>query len=119
MEPSKEEEIIQGPHGEIILPIEGALELIHFYKMFTKLGDEKPLALMNPLDLRDLYLWEVEVTGYAFHERLKDNNRVVTLGEITIHSSVLIPKGTVIVNIDNQVGFIVKNYNEVKNDTSK
>jgi hypothetical protein len=51
--------------------------------------------LMNPVDLRDLYTWDVNTTGWDFKNRVVDGGQITTYGEFTIQKSIMVPQGTI------------------------
>jgi hypothetical protein len=52
-------------------------------------------VLMNPVDLRDLYLWDVNMTGWKFKEDVVAGGEVTKFGEFTFQTSIMVPQGTV------------------------
>lgn len=118
MEEIEETSIVKGKLGEVILPIEGTLEIIHFYEMLVELGDDTPIALIHPRDFRDLYTWPIDSTGLEFKEEMMEGGVVKKFGEITLYKTMFQMPGIVTVISNGRVGYMIKNY-EVEDDTSK
>jgi hypothetical protein len=51
--------------------------------------------LINPVDLRDLYTWDVNVTGMRFKDEITSGATITEFGEFTIQKSIMVPQGTV------------------------
>lgn len=74
------------------------LELVDFYNAVSILDlrqIETRRVLINPADLRDMYLWDQNVTGWAFKDRVFGGQAVTEFGEFTIQKSILVPQGTI------------------------
>jgi hypothetical protein len=52
-------------------------------------------VLLNPVDLRDLYLWDVNQTGWAFKDRVVAGDTITEFGEFTFQTSIMVPLGTI------------------------
>jgi hypothetical protein len=50
--------------------------------------------LMNPVEYRDLYRWDINTTGWAFKDSVVAGERIVQFGEFQIGKSIVIPAGT-------------------------
>jgi len=55
---------------------------------------EASRVLINPVDLRDIYLWDVNVTGWNFKDRITSGDTVTQFGEFTFQKSIMVPQGT-------------------------
>lgn len=74
------------------------LDLVDFYDAVARLElhqIEVRRILINPADLRDLYTWDVGVTGMRFKEDLTAGGTITSFGEFTIQKSIMVPQGTV------------------------
>lgn len=49
--------------------------------------------LINPADLRDLYMFGTGDTGWAFKDRVVAGEKITSYGEFQIQSSIMVPKG--------------------------
>lgn len=56
--------------------------------------------LMNPVEYRDLYRWDINTTGWAFKDSVVAGERIVQFGEFQIGKSIIIPAGTVYLTPD-------------------
>lgn len=56
---------------------------------------EATRLLMNPVDFRDLYKWDINETGWAFKDRVVAGEKITTFGEFQIQKSLQVPQGTV------------------------
>ena len=56
--------------------------------------------LMNPVEYRDLYRWDINTTGWAFKDSVVAGERIVQFGEFQIGKSIIIPSGTVYLTPD-------------------
>ena len=73
------------------------LDLVDFYDAVARLElhqIEVRRILLNPADLRDLYTWDVGVTGMRFKEDLTAGGTITSFGEFTIQKSIMVPQGT-------------------------
>lgn len=52
-------------------------------------------VLLNPVDLRDLYLWDVNMTGPDFKNRVVNGEQITQFGEFTFQTSIMVPQGTI------------------------
>jgi len=74
------------------------LDLVDFYDAISRLElheIEVRRILINPADLRDLYTWDVNVTGMRFKDELTSGGTITEFGEFTIQKSIMVPQGTV------------------------
>lgn len=56
---------------------------------------EAKRVLAHPADIRDLYTWDINVTGFRFKDEVFSGGRITTFGEFQIQRSVIIPQGEV------------------------
>lgn len=74
------------------------LELVDFYNAVSILElrqIETARILINPADLRDMYTWDQNVTGWAFKDKVFGGQAVTEFGEFTIQKSIIVPQGTI------------------------
>lgn len=53
--------------------------------------------LVNPMDYRDFYRWDINTTGWAFKDRTVAGEQITTFGEFQIQRSLAVPQGKVFV----------------------
>jgi hypothetical protein len=74
------------------------LDPVDFYDAVSRLELhelEVSRILMNPVDLRDLYTWDVNVTGWNFKDKVVEGGAITQFGEFTIQKSIMVPQGTI------------------------
>jgi hypothetical protein len=49
--------------------------------------------LINPLDYRDMYRWDINQTGWAFKDRVVAGETITSYGEFQIQRSIIVPQG--------------------------
>jgi hypothetical protein len=49
--------------------------------------------LVNPMDYRDFYRWDINQTGWAFKDRIVAGEKITTFGEFQIQRSIMVPQG--------------------------
>lgn len=49
--------------------------------------------LVNPLDWRDFFRWDINQTGWAFKDRVVAGEKITTFGEFQIQRSIMVPQG--------------------------
>ncbi|GAA1978573.1 HK97-fold major capsid protein [Kitasatospora viridis] len=49
--------------------------------------------LINPMDFRDMYRWDINQTGWAFKDRVVAGETITSFGEFQIQRSIVIPQG--------------------------
>ncbi len=49
--------------------------------------------LINPMDFRDLYRWDINQTGWAFKDRVVAGETITSFGEFQIQRSIMVPQG--------------------------
>jgi hypothetical protein len=51
-------------------------------------------VLLNPVDFRDILLWDVNLTGWDFKNDVRNNDNITSFGEFTFQTSIMVPQGT-------------------------
>lgn len=51
--------------------------------------------LMNPADARDMYVWDVNTTGWDFKNSVVAGETITSFGEFRIQKSIMVPTGTI------------------------
>ena len=75
-----------------------ALEPADFYNAVTQVEInqlEARRVLAHPADIRDLYNWDLNVTGFRFKDEVFSGGRITSFGEFQIQRSIIIPQGEV------------------------
>ncbi|MFH8483080.1 HK97-fold major capsid protein [Streptomyces sp. NPDC018055] len=49
--------------------------------------------LINPMDYRDMYRWDINQTGWAFKDRVVAGETITSFGEFEMQRSIVIPQG--------------------------
>ncbi|MFE6000288.1 HK97-fold major capsid protein [Streptomyces sp. NPDC056454] len=49
--------------------------------------------LINPMDYRDMYRWDINQTGWAFKDRVVAGETITSFGEFELQRSIVIPQG--------------------------
>ena len=49
--------------------------------------------LVNPLDYRDFFRWDINTTGWAFKDRIVAGEQITTFGEFQFQRSIMVPQG--------------------------
>lgn len=57
-------------------------------------------VLIHPSDARDLYTWDINVTGMAFKDEVFGGQKVTKFGEFELQRSIIIPQGEVFLVAD-------------------
>jgi hypothetical protein len=52
-------------------------------------------VLAHPADIRDLYSWDINVTGFEFKDEIMGGKKVTGFGEFQIQKSIIIPQGEI------------------------
>jgi hypothetical protein len=74
------------------------LDIVDFYDAVSRIQLhelEVSRVLLNPVDLRDLYTWDVNVTGWNFKDRVVGGDTITQFGEFTFQTSIMVPQGTI------------------------
>lgn len=56
---------------------------------------EAKRLLAHPADIRDLYTWDINVTGFRFKDEVFAGGKITSFGEFQISKSVIVPQGEV------------------------
>ncbi len=75
-----------------------ALEPSDFYNAVTQVEInqlEARRVLAHPADIRDLYNWDLNVTGFRFKDEVFSGGRITSFGEFQIQRSIIVPQGEV------------------------
>lgn len=75
-----------------------ALEPADFYNAVTQIEInqlEARRVLAHPADIRDLYNWDLNVTGFRFKDEVFAGGRITSFGEFQIQRSIIVPQGEV------------------------
>lgn len=79
------------------------LEPVDFYSAVSMIEIEQLEAsrvLIHPQDVRDLYTWDINVTGWAFKDKVFAGEKITSFGEFEIQKSVMVPQGEVFLSAD-------------------
>jgi hypothetical protein len=95
--------ISQGPGGHtsektVLVGAGAPLEPVDFYSAVSMVEIEQLEAkrmLMHPQDMRDLYTWDINVTGWAFKDKVVGGESITQFGEFQLMKSVIVPQGEV------------------------
>jgi hypothetical protein len=74
------------------------LEPADFYNAVTQIEVnqlEARRVLAHPADIRDLYNWDLNVTGFRFKDEVFSGGRITSFGEFQIQRSIIVPQGEV------------------------
>jgi hypothetical protein len=74
------------------------LEPADFYSAVTQIEInqlEARRVLAHPADIRDLYTWDLNVTGFRFKDEVFAGGRITSFGEFQIQRSIIVPQGEV------------------------
>ncbi|MGW7189414.1 HK97-fold major capsid protein [Streptomyces sp. NPDC054838] len=58
--------------------------------------------LINPMDYRDMYRWDINQTGWAFKDRVVAGETITSFGEFQMQRSIVIPQGQTFLTPDPQ-----------------
>jgi hypothetical protein len=50
--------------------------------------------LVNPMDYRDFFRWDINTTGWAFKDRVVAGETITSFGEFQVQRSIMVPQGT-------------------------
>lgn len=83
----------------VVIGAGNPLEPSDFYNAVSQIEInqlEAKRILAHPEDIRDLYTWDVNVTGFAFKDEVfNGGNKITRFGEFQIQKSIIIPQGEV------------------------
>ncbi len=95
--------IAAGPAGApteqtVLIGPGNALEPADFYSAVAMVEInqlEARRVLAHPADIRDLYTWDLNVTGFRFKDEVFAGGRITSFGEFQIQRSIIVPQGEV------------------------
>jgi hypothetical protein len=58
--------------------------------------------LINPMDYRDMYRWDINQTGWAFKDRVVAGETITSFGEFQLQRSIVVPQNSVFLTPDPQ-----------------
>src|SRR4051812_40360944 len=95
--------IAAGPAGNVneqtvLVGAGNTLEPADFYNAVTMVEInqlEAKRVLAHPADIRDLYTWDINVTGFRFKDEVFAGGKITTFGEFQINKSIIVPQGEV------------------------
>jgi hypothetical protein len=74
------------------------LEPQDFYNAVTQIEInqlEAKRVIAHPADIRDLYTWDINVTGFKFKDEVFAGGKITKFGEFQIQKSIIVPQGEV------------------------
>jgi hypothetical protein len=90
-----------GPSGHtseksVLVGAGNPLEPVDFYSAVSMIEIEQLEAsrvLAHPQDIRDLYTWDINVTGWSFKDKVFAGEKITSFGEFQVQKSVMVPQG--------------------------
>lgn len=82
----------------VLLGAGNPLEPADFYSAVSMIEInqlEARRVLAHPVDIRDLYTWDLNVTGFKFKDEVFAGGRITSFGEFQIQRSIIVPQGEV------------------------
>lgn len=82
----------------VLLGAGNPLEPADFYSAVTMVEInqlEARRVLAHPADIRDLYTWDLNVTGFKFKDEVFAGGKITSFGEFQIQRSIIVPQGEV------------------------
>ena len=82
----------------VLLGAGNPLEPQDFYSAVTMIEInqlEARRVLAHPADIRDLYTWDINVTGFRFKDEVFSGGKITSFGEFQIQRSIIVPQGEV------------------------
>jgi len=79
------------------------LEPVDFYSAVSMIEVEQLEAsrvLAHPQDIRDLYTWDINVTGWSFKDKVFAGEKITSFGEFQVQKSVMVPQGETFLTAD-------------------
>lgn len=61
---------------------------------------EAKRVLAHPADVRDIYNWDINVTGFRFKDEIFAGGKITSFGEFQIQRSIIVPQGEVFLLAD-------------------
>lgn len=92
--------IAAGTSGEqtTLIGAGNPLEPADFYQAVSQIEInqlEARRVLIHPADARDLYNWDLNVTGFEFKDKVFGGEKITTFGEFQLQRSIIVPQGEV------------------------
>ena len=95
--------IASGPEGaqfehSVLIGPGQPLEPSDFYNAVSQIEInqlEARRVLAHPADIRDLYTWDLNVTGFRFKDEVFAGGKITSFGEFQIQRSIIIPQGEI------------------------
>jgi len=95
--------ISAGPSGHtsektVLIGANNPQEPADFYSAVSMIEIEQLEAnrvLTHPQDLRDLYTWDINVTGWTFKDKVFAGEKITQFGEFQVQKSVIVPQGEI------------------------
>jgi hypothetical protein len=87
----------------VLLGAGNPLEPADFYSAVTMVEInqlEARRVLAHPADIRDLYTWDLNVTGFKFKDEVFAGGKITSFGEFQIQRSIIVPQGEVILTAE-------------------
>jgi len=82
----------------VLIGASNPLEPADFYNAVTQIEInqlEAKRVLAHPADIRDLYTWDLNVTGFKFKDEVFAGGKITKFGEFQIQKSIIIPQGEI------------------------
>jgi len=82
----------------VLVGASNPLEPQDFYNAVTMVEInqlEARRVLAHPADIRDLYTWDLNVTGFRFKDEVFAGGKITSFGEFQIQRSIIVPQGEV------------------------
>lgn len=82
----------------VLIGAGNALEPADFYNAVAQVEInqlEAKRVLAHPVDIRDLYTWDLNVTGFEFKDKVLGGDKITQFGEFQIQRSIIVPQGEV------------------------
>lgn len=80
-----------------------SLEPADFWSLVTMVEInqlEASRVLAHPADIRDMYNWDINVTGFKFKDEVFAGGKITSFGEFQIQRSIIIPQGELFLTAD-------------------
>jgi len=87
-----------GYEQSVLIGSGSPLEPVDFYNAVNLVEVnqlEANRVLAHPADVRDLYSWDINVTGFEFKDEIMGGKKVTGFGEFQIQKSIIVPQGEV------------------------
>ncbi len=85
-----------GNEQTVLVGAGNSLEPGDFYNAVTQVEInqlEARRVLAHPADIRDLYNWDINVTGFRFKDEVFAGGKITSFGEFQIQRSIIVPQG--------------------------